>query len=197
MVQEKVRNGVMIAAIILLTACGGERNAESTTPAAAASVENLGQISAMINGETRTWYVTATKAGEVWRSQSDWSALGGAQVGSVNIFGLVDVTRSVGSNGALTIGFTLAKTEVGHQASSAEISLHPENPGLGNHSSSNDGAAEIMVTNAVQSGDMLRLKGTFTATLPFRKFSSRDADMADVIKVENGKFDVAIPPLQK
>lgn len=102
----------------------------------------------------------------------------------------------MGSNGALRIGFTLAQADDGHQATSAEINLYSEKPGLGNHSSSNDGAEDIIITDAVHSGDMLRLPGTFTAPLPFRKFFSRDIDITDAIKVENGKIDVTILSLQ-
>lgn len=102
----------------------------------------------------------------------------------------------VGSNGALRIGFTLTQADDGHQATSAEINLYSEKPGLGNHSSSNDGAKDIIITDAVHSGDMLRLPGTSTGTLPFRKFFSRDIDITDAIKVKNGKIDVTILSLQ-
>ena len=112
------------------------------------------------------------------------------------IFGLLVATLLVGSNGALRIGFKLAIADDGHPATCAEINWHTEKPGLVNHSSSNDGAEDIIITDAVHSGDMLRLPGTSTGTLPIRKFFSRDIDITDAIKVENGKIDVTILSLQ-
>jgi len=189
-------SGVVAAVMLLLGACGDEsKNADEVS---AVDVESVGQITGTMNGDRHVWHITATKEGQVWRSQSDWSPLqSGAIIATVNMFGMSDPSRTMGSNGALVLGFSLATEGGSYSAINSEINLYPKKAGLGNYSSSNDGDVTIVVAQATQSGDLMRLKGNWNGRLPFKKFSSRDADMSDVVTIENGSFDVALPPLQK
>lgn len=83
--------------------------ADKPTPGetAAAGVQMLGNITATLNGEQRTWYVTRENRGGRWISESDQSFRG---EGTVFFSGHVSNDSTTNPVGLLTITVTVPKT---------------------------------------------------------------------------------------
>jgi hypothetical protein len=67
--------------------------------------------------------------------------------------------------------------------------------GAGSYSTANDGEAEVEVATMMVNDGLTHVTGTFSATLPYRKYSSRDADPENFVTIEGGRFNVKLPPL--
>jgi len=195
----------LAAAVLMLAACGGsDGDTSSATPAIAQQsaerapnpgLRQLGGIDARLNGERRDWFVTGSKEGGVWRSQSDVNVFGNTR--SISIFGHATADTSSNDKDALRIQATVREASPDLLISSIEITYLKGGMGAGSYSTANDGEVEVEITNMVLEDDLTHIMGTFSATLPYQKYSSRDAEPDNVVTIEGGRFNVKLPPLLK
>lgn len=195
----------LAAAVLILAACGGsDGDTSSATPAAAQQsaerapnpgLRQLGGIDARLNGERRDWFVTGSKEGSVWRSQSDVNVFGNTR--SISIFGHATADTWSSDKDALRIQATVREASPDLLISNVKISYYKGGFGTGIYSTTNDGEAEFEITNMVLKDGLTHIMGSFSGTLPYRKHSSRDAEPDNFVTVESGRFNVKLPPLVK
>jgi len=199
----KIRNYMLsISAMLILSACGGGSDTpqsasekQSVERAPSSSLQQLGGINARLNGERRGWFVTGEKDGGVWRSQSDVNAFGNTR--SISVFGHATADTTLSATDALTISATVREVGPDLQISGIEITFLKGGFGTGSYSTANDGEVELEVANMVVEDGLTHIIGTFSATLPYKKYSSREAEPDNVVTIEGGQFNVKIPPLVK
>ncbi|MGH1421171.1 MAG: hypothetical protein ACRBEQ_05085 [Hyphomonas sp.] len=189
------------AAIMLLTglaACGGaDAPASPQANTDAAKPENkprgatgwanqpenrAGTVTATINGEVHTWHVQ--------KSQSEWYSGLDAPQSFVSIYSFQAVDNPIPS----VISFDINRS--GDKWFAQKIVVRPSNPDIWDFSTSNDGAKTFEVTSASMEGDVMKLTGVFTAAMPALNKIGEDPDMTNILKVENGTFDVSLPARQ-
>ena len=176
-----------------LTACGSSEPSDSAAttsenkatevtgkPTAPAVQSEAGTVQTTLNGEPTRWQVDSR--------QSDWFGGLDSPLTSVSFLSSVHADASVPGR----ISFTLTRNANGWISSGIKIVPTVSGPVY----SSNDGAAEVVVTSAVMDGDILKLSGTFSGTLPYREYTSPEADMNKVLNLQDGTFEVNIPPRQ-
>ena len=179
--------------IVSLAACGGSQSGDSTPSSSEASKtkhklkaavirpENVaGTISATINGEPFEW--TAQK------DQSEWFHNLDAPQSFISVHSYPSLDQSIPGNIVFTIN------RYGDRWVAVKIYVRPFNSDIRDFSTSNDGASTFEVKSASMEGDQMKLTGTFTATLPALNKIGEDPDMSNILKVENGTFDLIIPP---
>jgi len=207
----KIRNYILsISAMLILPACGGGSDTEissaasesqstsekqSNARAPSANLQQLGGINARLDGERRGWFVTGEKTGGVWRSQSDVNVFGNTR--AISIFGHAAADTTLSATDALTISATVREVGPDLQISGIEITFLKGGFGAGSYSTANDGEAEVEITNIVTEDGLTHIVGTFSATLPYKKYSSREAEPDNIVTIEGGRFNVKLPPLVK
>ena len=176
----------------LLVACGSEAGPMDNVgkPAAStgsSSVEVLGEISAELNGESRTWYVTREYKYGRWTSESDQNFRG---------FGTVFITGHVGDDSAsnpvdlLVITASVNDSGDGPTVQTAKIMFAGQELWKGRYDSDYGGEAVVTFDTISNSGGETRLAGTFSGKLPYKSNSSADPDMNNIVTLEAGEFDV-------
>ena len=173
------------AALMLLPALAGW----------AQEVKILGTLTGTVDGETRSWYVTAAEMQGEAVSQSDFMG-DPADGASVSVFG--HATESVmDSTDSIMLSFSVsvptAPRVSGHEITYGGFSNIDGQTGF--YSSGNDGQAEIAVVAFAAEGKALRIIGTFSGVMPFRASGNKTSDMNHVVTVTDGKFDTLILPL--
>lgn len=194
-----------IIGICLLSGCGADNEVEAASTSLQApaesqiidttqdsNVHSIGGINAHLNGESFGWHVTGEKIGDVWHSQSDVTG-----AGQINIFGHVDWNTRSNDKDALVIGATVRESGAGYEVSNIEISFHKGGFGAGSYSTANDGNAAIEIVNMFNKDGLTRVIGSFSATLPYKKYASRDAELDNVVTIKRGRFNVRLPPLRR
>ena len=164
-------------------------------PAGAAEIELLGTLTGTVDGEKRTWYVTAAEMEGETVSQSDF--MGDPSSGAtVSLFG--HPTESVMSSKASILLSFSVNSPGAPRVSGVEITyggFSKVEGQTGFYNSGNDGQAEVVVSSFGAEGERLKISGTFSGTMPFRASTSKEPDMDHVVTVTDGSFDTLILPL--
>ncbi len=149
-------------------------------------VEPLGAVRASLDGQPHEWYVWRRHG----RSQNEFeSSMGGT---AVTIFADELPTPVPGRSGLL-ISFTTAGTG---PASTVDVTYVDTNMAHFNYSSNNSGTAKVSIDSMEKTRGLLHLVGSFSARMPFRVMSQREAMMSNVKTIEDGTFDVYVPPAE-
>ncbi|SDJ35884.1 hypothetical protein [Lutimaribacter saemankumensis] len=153
-----------------------------------ASADTFGTISASIDGDTRTWFVTE-QSGE---SQSSWARImPGSLTGSnFTLWGNPDKTQLAATKGALILGAVLMPGAGGFTAIPDVQYL--ENGFSAYWASVEDDPAEMNLAEVEEQGESLRVSGDFSARLYFRSGAGQTPDRSRMITV-SGTFKAAIP----
>lgn len=177
--------------MILLVACGeSDRSDGVSLGKTVVEGGRASLITASINDRQESWHV--------WDGQSDWNGYGGYQtLGSVNIYSRAVASDQLQRGDVLSIGFTLTATADGLGADSIDISVQKRSAGSGSFGSENDGTARISIQSATEQGESMHIVGHFSGTLPFQNHGSRDADLSNVLEIEDGHFDVVLAPISR
>jgi hypothetical protein len=172
-------------------ACGADAGEDSVgkAPASAgsSSVEVLGEISAELNGELRTWYVTREYKYGRWMSESSPAFRG---EGTLSLSGHVSKDTITNPADLLILNAHVRSTDSGADVQNADITFGGADMWLGRYRSEYGGEAVIAFDTISNSGGETRLVGTFSGRLPYKGSSSADPDMENVVTLENGQFDV-------
>ena len=176
----------------LLAACGSEAGSADDIgkPAAStgsSSVEVLGEITAKLNGESRTWYVTREYRYGRWISESDQGFRG---EGTVILSGHVSKDTITNPLDILMLNAHVSSTDSGPDVQSANITFGGANIWQGRYGSEYGGDATVQFNTVSHEGGVTRLSGTFSGTLPYKSNASADPDMGNVVELENGRFDI-------
>ena len=176
----------------LLAACGSEAGSADDIgkPAASTgslSVEVLGEITATMNGEQRTWYATREYKYGRWISESDQAFRG---TGTVFFTGHVSSDSATNPLDLLMITAHVNDAGDGPTAQIAKIVFAGQNVWQGRHSSEYGGEAAIQFDTVKHESGATRLRGTFSGTLPYKSNASAEPDMGNVVELENGRFNI-------
>lgn len=184
-----------VTLVAALAACGRGAPDSSDRPSAGgggqAGVE--GTLSATLNGEQRTWYITsATVDGRVV-SQSDWESAG-ADGAIVTLFGHASATTFTSSREALMLEFTIWNLQDAPSAAGSDITFLSE--GLSrNHNSGAGGASSVELTSVEVNGNRLNVTGSFQGELVFQDWTGGTSTAAGgpaPVSLENGRFEASI-----
>lgn len=151
-------------------------------PAAEAG-ETTGEITGVIEGEARTWYVTIQTVGGETMSQSDWENFPGIGY-SVSLTGH-DQPGGIGTNGAINVSFMVSAANA---VSEPAITYFYQ--GFGNvYDSGQDGAAEVVVDSVSVDGDIMTVEGGFAGSLGHFSLSKAEPmDGKTSLTVTDGRF---------
>jgi len=170
----------------LLAACGSDEAADTESGGSANDVRQDGTITAILDGEPHTWYVTSRRHNGELFSQSDWHDFGTGA--SVSLWGHASPDSVMGSQGALSIGF-IALTR-GDTVSINDPELSYMGGGLTDaHTSGNGGTASIRIDSFAVDGDELSLSGSFSGTLPYHRSGG---EQKDTVQLEDGRIEAVI-----
>lgn len=177
---------------LLLVACGSEAGsadtvAKSDASTASSSVEVLGEITAELNGESRTWYVTREYKYGRWISESSPAFRG---EGTVFLSGHVSKDTTTNPVGLLILKAHVRSSDSGPDVQSANITFAGADMWLGRYGSEYGGDATVQFNTVSHEGGVTRLSGTFSGTLPYKSNASAESDMGNVVELENGRFDI-------
>ncbi|RFB04964.1 hypothetical protein [Parvularcula marina] len=185
-------------ALFVLTACGGGDEGASTTTAggtpptaSSAPVEVSkadaeaadGTITATLDGEARTWYVTSGELGGEFNSQSDWS--GSTTYTSVSLFGHTTPKTTMSSKNAMLVGFTVSGDN--QTVSMPSVSLLTDS--LLRRYEGEGSDVTVALEEMSVDGEWLHLKGTFSGTLTYTDSSGATKDP---VTVTDGTFDLRV-----
>lgn len=176
----------------LLVACNSEAGSTDSggQPAASSAnsnVEVLGEITATLNGEQRTWYVTREYKYGRWISESVQGFRG---TGTVVFSGHVSDDSATNGLDLLMINAHVYDSGDGPTVQGAKIVFAGQEMWKGRYGSEYGGEAVVKFDTINSSDGVTRLKGTFSGKLPYKSSSSPDPDMSDVILLESGEFDM-------
>lgn len=175
----------------VLVACGADAGDVSVGKAAASTgsstVEVLGEISAKLNGESRTWYVTREYKYGRWISESSPAFRG---KGTVFLSGHVSKDTTTNPVDLLILNAHVRGTDSDPDVQSANITFAGADMWLGRYGSEYGGEAVITFDTISNSGGETRLKGTFSGRLPYKDNSSANPDLSNIVALDSGEFDV-------
>lgn len=144
-----------------------------------ASAEEGGRISATIDGEERSYVLTA--------NQSDWSGWGNGAGGSTNIF-----AGEEGASGGWS-DFTLGFSYAGDTASDPELSARL---GDGRYFGEDEETGLALTLTSIEiDGDFLTVAGSFEGEIGKSDNYGRDID-TDGRKSIFGEFEVTLGPVE-
>jgi hypothetical protein len=185
--------GLIFAAFaMVLAACGTDAGSadnvgKAAAPTASSSVEVLGEITAALNGEQRTWYVTREYKAGRWITESDQSFLG---TGTVFFSGHVSKDNATNPIDLLVITASVNDSGDGATVQSAKIMFAGQELWKGRYGSEYGGEAVVTFDTISNSGGETRLRGRFSGKLPYKDNSSADPDVSNIVTLEKGEFDV-------
>lgn len=185
--------GLTFAAFaMVLAACGADAGSadnggQSSASRAPSSVEVLGKITAALNGEQRTWYVTREYKAGRWISESDQNFRG---TGTVFLSGHVSNDSATNPIDLLMITASVNTSGDGPTVQTAKIVFAGQELWKGRYSSEYGGEAVVTFDTISNSGGETRLKGAFSGKLPYKDNSSAYPDVSNVVTLERGEFDV-------
>jgi hypothetical protein len=190
--QAGLRGPTFAAFAMVLVACGADagsadKGGQSVASTASSSVEVLGEISAELNGESRTWYVTREYKYGRWISESSPDFRG---AGTVFLSGHVSKDTTTNPVDLLMLNAHVRSTDSGPDVQSANITFAGANISLGRYGSGYGGDAIIAFDSISNAGGETRLKGTFSGRLPYKDNSSAGPDVNNIVTLERGEFDV-------
>jgi hypothetical protein len=180
-------------AALWLSLAAGCGNGEPSDPAAGEGAIGAdaadGAITATLNGEAHSWYVTSSTRGGQHISQSDWSGAVPARV-NVSLFGHTRPDTTMGSNQALMLSFTVLDAEGALNVVEPEITYLS-----GGMTQAHQSGEEVSVELADLSfeGETMSIAGTFAGVLDA---GGAVEGGAEPIRVENGEFEATVSKLQ-
>ncbi|MGB5334908.1 MAG: hypothetical protein WBN07_04765 [Woeseiaceae bacterium] len=177
---------------MVLVACGADAGSDDTGGQAVASnasssVEVLGEITAKLNGESRTWYVTREHQYGRWMSESDQRFHG---EGTVILSGHVSKDTITNTADLLILKAHVRSTNAGPDVQSANITFGGADVWLGRYASEYGGEAIVTFDTINNSDGETHLKGTFSGKLPYKGNSSANPDLSNIVALDSGEFDV-------
>lgn len=201
--------------MMLLSACGSNNEANVTNTqqtdqqnqqiksAPAANIQVLGEITATINSEPRTWYVLNEDIGgeEYGHSmQSKSSFLKGPNIPTYfTLFGHTAPDQSIMDPGfvygSLAINGTIDTTNQGTKIGNVHFGLSSES-GKGNFITAQNGKSVVEITSLADENGFTHLTGYFSGTLSFQVFAQPDQELEATtsdITITDGRFDVRLP----
>ena len=183
---------IIAAFAMVLVACGSEAGStdsggQPAAPSSNSNVEVLGEITATLNGEQRTWYATREYKYGRWISESDQAFRG---TGTTHFTGHVSSDSATNPLDLLMITAHVIDAGDGPTAQTAKIVFAGQNIWQGRHSSEYGGEAVVKFDSIESLQGVTRIKGTFNGKLPYKSNSSADPDMSDIVTLERGEFDV-------
>ena len=176
----------------LVVACGSEAGSvdnigKPAVSTGSSSVEVLGEISAELNGESRTWYVTREYKYGRWTSESDQNFRG---TGTVFITGHVGADSASNPVDLLVITASVNDSGDGPITQTAKIMFAGQELWKGRYGSEYGGEAVVTFDTIRNSGGETRLTGTFSGKLPYKDSSSAEPDVNNFVTLESGEFNV-------
>ena len=194
----QTRGSWVLAAALLLVACGGDQGNASSTAGKQqpATPPAEGRITAVLDGEEQTWLVLSRDFGGQRHSQSDWSSMsrGGGWFG-VSIFAHAQ-GQGFGRKQALMIGFSVTTVDGEHRVNDPELTYLATGSISNNYSSGHEGgSAEIALDSVEVNGEVLNISGSFSGTLRFKSLDgSQQAPGPDSISFSEGRFTAELRP---
>lgn len=191
-IEMRRLTGVVFA--VLLVVCGSEsgsadNSSRPVTSDVTSNVEVLGEITATLNGQQRTWYVTREYKAGRWISESDQSFRG---EGTVFFSGHMSKDTTMDPVDMLIFNAHIRSTDAGPDVQNAKITFAGSEIWQGRYGSEYGGEAALQFDTINHENNTTKLVGTFSGTLPFKSNASSDGDRSNVVVLENGRFDVSL-----
>ncbi|MGC9369090.1 MAG: hypothetical protein ACP5DX_06070 [Paracoccaceae bacterium] len=156
-------------------------------PAGATAQDLLGTIEATVDGQARTWYLTA-QDGE---SQSDFAQIMRG-MNAVSLFGHPTDDSITAVKGALLIDFSLIT--LGGTPSVADATLQYLEDGYGGgYLATTDGATQVSLDAVEVKDDTLHIEGHFAATAAYSDDIMRQTTDDSRTITLNGSFRATVP----
>lgn len=157
-------------------------------PASAFAQEQLGTLTASIDGTEQQWFLTA-KDGE---SQSSYTEVMKGLT-DISLWGHATDDSATSVKGALLIDFNLMSMGGGLSAVDATLQYLEDGYG-GGYLAVSDGATRITVTAQEKQGEALHITGSFSATASYSDNPmQQQVDDSKQVTIE-GSFDAVLPP---
>ena len=146
---------------------------------AASAQDEAGWIRAEIEGQTMEW--------ALWADQSDWFGSMESPQTWVSLYSRPN------SDGVMpsTVRLDTARVENNWIQTNVDIDLFG---GGGHYTTGNVGDAKLAVSEASMDGDVLILKGTFSAAMFLKESLSAEPDMTKSLLIKDAEFEVRVPP---
>lgn len=140
-----------------------------------------GAITATINGESRTWYITNESNLTDWESLED----DGTNVTLVGYTNLSDRTWKE----AMELGFEIRKSDGGFSVSNSLVTYYSYGA-TRHHSTGRQRESSVIVTHVEIDGNSIELSGAFSDALRYKDWGggSSDDDANDDITIDDGAF---------
>ena len=185
-----------LSLFVFMASCGEEEGSDATNASAPATNPNItmdGTITAMLDGEERTWYVTSGTMQGQFVSQSDFRDMG--MIGtSVTILGHATSNTVIGSKEAIIMTFTVHNKDSAPRVERPEIA-YLSGGMMKRHTTDDGGAAELTVTSASVDGELLNIAGTFSGSLVYSTFDGSPPENGkQTMTLSDGTFDVKVHP---
>lgn len=148
-------------------------------PSIAAAQDGGGWVRAEIDGDAMEW--------ELWPMQSEW--FGSAE----DLQGAISFYTRTSIDGVLPSTFRLSANRAEQNWYSTEVDLDLTD-GQGHYTTGNVGDAKIDILEMSMDGNLMILKGTFSAVMFYKEQLSSQPDMTRSLVVKDATFEVQLPP---